>query len=408
MSGKIDGIAAEAEKIKDPVEAINYMSRRMQEESRGPLDAKMSRQRRVASREAALNRLTRMFTRYETSPTFHDPTVVSAEIDNGATTSFVVLKAKGIERPYVKHLMSDSTYRLYHHESGIVGLVERNNGSLRMTTRIPARIARDITGEISVTYPGIMEGLGFGPQPLGSVEAGFDGDLSYSESWFPKQSNVTKDVSKNSLEAAAHLPFPAALEFLTAIDTNLAEMYLLFVEGHKLLVKRVYELGHASHDVGSRRDERFIHDFEECDDLRRKSEETKPSAYNMIGEPSKIEVITTYRNNKVLGRFYRADMLGAPDFVTELLIPVGVLAKLKKEATKSDIGLVDKLAEGDAIPLEGLKEENGRLKMEAELSGDFVYSRPASSRREYDTLRREIDSLGAKYLECRKPLYGMM
>lgn len=307
---------------------------------------------------------------YEVSPTFHDPTVVLVGLGDDITATATV-KPRGIRRPFVKELITPATKKLYHHESGIIGLMEEKDRNLHRIVRLPVRLVRELGMEaFTEFYPELEDCLEFQPPEREGISATIDGDLYYKETIMV---DFTKDIKE--------------------IERQMGTKSEAFGKG----VMEVGSLARREY----KRSKNEMEDFATAGDVRRFYEELEHTPWDVC-----ITVVPYPRvliSQGLMARIYsdiQTESEGRQVF--EMRIPVDLIREIKQRGKKTRIEAVDRFLQNERMDIgeTGFGKEIIGVSP-VQLVGDMVYSRVCHGEQDYNSLKMEIDDLGKKYLDKR-------
>ncbi len=373
MAKNMKALTKEADvvgKEKGPIAVVEHIMKGTRELSKKPIE----RARKGARRKAWWFNLLASFTQHTVSEEFFLPKTV--DIGEGTHS---ILRTGGIERPYVSDIITHNTYRLYQHESGLVGLVETDGGA-RSIFRIPLR-AIDTIGldRLEEDMPHIRKGLRFENSgfPAG-VYTYIDGDLVYTTEYGADKDSKEKD---------------AILRELRALSEREAQCV-------RADVRRVAGMTSESFPRSSR----FSHDYYSGEDLKKRAAEYDHTPLGIIMGEQIFVVFAVFGENGILGRVYGKHFARV---CAEERIPFRLLKTLRKQGVKTDIERVDLFMENDTDfnYMRNRYEVDG-VEHIIELDGDLVYACDARSRKAaYRRVREMVDRLGKR---CNEMNYKML
>ena len=413
---KMKRIMEEADKIENPLGKIGYMQSEMRKIAEPKLEAAIKKAEKKARKKAFWEKVGRFFFGgvYEHSQTFYEPARVAAEVSPG-TEIFSLQKGKGIERPFAKKLITPRTKKLYHHESGIVGLVEKDSQGLHRVVRLPFVIAGYFgLKRLSQRYPRIQKGLDFEPQmDMEGVTAYSDGDVVYTKTvGMMELAKKMKDNKAAELtrKVASLMPEDIAKQILAATDP-----FALLVLNDEQSLKHAMRHLYALHGAESQRSAAELTDYGEACDLERESERFAGTPISMVcGHPNKFLVLLHLQSGAFLGRIY-ANSRGQN---SEIRVPFEAAQAIKREGRSTNVKPLDDFLQNQSLSLTETRTEQTVKHCDVELpvthsikfDGDLVYNRVVygSMQKETAELREEVDNLGSRYLEAMKNIGFMM
>ncbi|MDO8460389.1 MAG: hypothetical protein Q7S74_04730 [Nanoarchaeota archaeon] len=365
----LESAESSAKSVHDVIDSMRFISQKELNEAK---EKAINEGKKKAFWFRVRNAIT--FSGYEVSPTYFEPTLINYQAEKRAIC-FFQLKPKGIERPYAKDILSRKGVKnLYHHESGVIGSLEKDKDGLHTVLRIPLNIVKAIgLEELAKDFPEIEKGLSQNPVfDRERVRAYVEGDLAY----------ITEEA-----------PIGGGEEFLYFLEKREFDAVEYRLNYLALKTKKVFP-----------RSLKEIKDFGTAADLK-ESKEKEEYVYRNVSNDSCGNCFRSrpYIINGLMGRVIATSEFNV---FTDLRLPVLILKDLRERGIKTGISLVDQYMLNDSLRFENIEIQNKENNMtySIRIMGDLVYDKLAIGKESYPVLKRNVDKLGERYLEEKKNL----